>query len=251
LVWTQNAANQCVLTGFVCQPDTNWSYHRERSLPWGNASMRSGCKAFSQLVIKGGGPMVGGAIPGLTVLGSIRKQAVQARGSKPISNIPPWLLYQRLPYVSSCPDFLRWWTAMWKCKLNKPFPPQLASWSWCFVQEDKPQLRHCVICSSPRASYMLCWDVPPPSIWIVHPSPFHVSALIPCLCFSSRPSHLNHLKAFVYSHSFLYNLSPKTEGILTLLWSISYSQTLNFWQISKALLSSAKTDITGRLFWKQ
>jgi hypothetical protein len=24
---------------------------------------------------------------------------------------------------------------MWKCKLNKPFPPQLASWSWCFVQE--------------------------------------------------------------------------------------------------------------------
>ena len=22
---------------------------------------------------------------------------------------------------------------MWKCKLNKPFPPQLASWSWCFV----------------------------------------------------------------------------------------------------------------------
>ena len=42
-------------TGWVlCQLDTGWSYHRERILPWGNASMRSSCKAFSQLVIKGG-----------------------------------------------------------------------------------------------------------------------------------------------------------------------------------------------------
>jgi hypothetical protein len=40
--------------------------------------------------------MVGGAIPGLVVLCSIRKQAKQARGSKPASNIPPWLLHQFL-----------------------------------------------------------------------------------------------------------------------------------------------------------
>ena len=39
---------------------------------------------------------MGGAIPGLVVLGSIRKQAEQARGSKPVSNIPPWPLYQLL-----------------------------------------------------------------------------------------------------------------------------------------------------------
>ena len=38
------------------QLDTSWSYHRERSLSWGNTSMRSSCKAFSQLVIKGEGP---------------------------------------------------------------------------------------------------------------------------------------------------------------------------------------------------
>jgi hypothetical protein len=44
--------------------------------------MRSSCKAFSQLVIKGRGPTVGGAVPGLVVLGSIREQAEQARGSK-------------------------------------------------------------------------------------------------------------------------------------------------------------------------
>ena len=57
--------------------------------------MRSSCKAFSQLVIKGGGqPIVGGAIPGLVDLGSIRKQAEQAKGSKPVSDIPPWPLHQ-------------------------------------------------------------------------------------------------------------------------------------------------------------
>jgi hypothetical protein len=37
--------------------------------------MRSSCKAFSQLVMKWGGPTVGGAIPRLVVLGFIRKQA--------------------------------------------------------------------------------------------------------------------------------------------------------------------------------
>ena len=58
--------------------------------------MRSSCKAFSQLVIKGEGPIVGGAISGLVVLGSIRKQAEQSRGSKPVRNILPWPLYQLL-----------------------------------------------------------------------------------------------------------------------------------------------------------
>jgi hypothetical protein len=58
--------------------------------------MRSSCRAFSQLVIKQGGPLVGGAIFGLVVLDSIREQAEQARGSKPVRNIPPWPLYQLL-----------------------------------------------------------------------------------------------------------------------------------------------------------
>jgi hypothetical protein len=50
----------------------------EKGDSFGNASMRSSCKAFSQLVIKVGEHMVGGAIPGLVVLGSIREQAEQA-----------------------------------------------------------------------------------------------------------------------------------------------------------------------------
>jgi hypothetical protein len=58
--------------------------------------MRSSCKAFSQLVIKGGGPLVGDAIPGLVVLVLLREQAEQARGSKPVRNTPPWSLHQLL-----------------------------------------------------------------------------------------------------------------------------------------------------------
>lgn len=41
-------------------------------------------------------PIVYGAIPGLVVLGSSRKQIEQAMGSKPVSNTPPWHLYQLL-----------------------------------------------------------------------------------------------------------------------------------------------------------
>jgi hypothetical protein len=37
----------------LCPLDTGGSYHREMSFSWGNASTRSRCKAFSQLVIKG------------------------------------------------------------------------------------------------------------------------------------------------------------------------------------------------------
>jgi hypothetical protein len=41
-------------------------------------------------------------------LGSIREQAKQARGSKPVRNIPPWPLHQLLlpDFLSSSPDFL-------------------------------------------------------------------------------------------------------------------------------------------------
>lgn len=35
--------------------------------------------------------MVVGAIPGLVVLGSTRKQAALVRGSKPVNSISPWL----------------------------------------------------------------------------------------------------------------------------------------------------------------
>jgi hypothetical protein len=93
-----------VLASFVSTWHS-WSYHRERSFSWGNASMRSSCKASSQLVIKGERPLVGGTISGLAVLGSIREEAEQARGGKLVRNIPPWPLHQLL-----LPDLLEFQT---------------------------------------------------------------------------------------------------------------------------------------------
>ena len=76
-------------------------------------------------------PIVGGAIPGLVALGSIRKQSEQAMRRKSVSSTPSMTsasapVSRFLPCLSSCPDFLWWWTVMWKCKPNKPFPLQLA-----------------------------------------------------------------------------------------------------------------------------
>jgi hypothetical protein len=49
-----------------------------------------------------------GAISVLVVLDSIREQAEQARGSKPVSNIPPCPLHQLLlpDWLIYSPDFI-------------------------------------------------------------------------------------------------------------------------------------------------
>ena len=47
-------------------------------------------------MIKRGGPIVGSVISGLVVLGPVREQAEQARGGKPVKNIPPWPQHQLL-----------------------------------------------------------------------------------------------------------------------------------------------------------
>ena len=69
--------------------------------------MISNCKAFSQLVINGGGPIMGGAIPELAVLGSIRKQTEQTRGSAPVTSLHGLCISSYvLACLSSSPDFL-------------------------------------------------------------------------------------------------------------------------------------------------
>jgi hypothetical protein len=65
--------------------------------------MRASCGTFSQLVIKGEGLLVGGTISGLVALGSIKEQAEQARGSKPVKNILLWPLHQLL--LPDLPEF--------------------------------------------------------------------------------------------------------------------------------------------------
>jgi hypothetical protein len=74
----------------------SWSYHRERSISWGNASMRFSCKAFSQLVIKMGGPIVGGAVPGLVVLGFYKKAGWASQGRQASKEHPSTALHQLL-----------------------------------------------------------------------------------------------------------------------------------------------------------
>jgi hypothetical protein len=53
-------------------------------------------KCLHEIQLWGIFSIVGGTIPGLAVLGSIREQAEQPRGSKPVKNIPPWPLHQLL-----------------------------------------------------------------------------------------------------------------------------------------------------------
>jgi hypothetical protein len=67
---------------FVCRLDTSWSYHRERSLPWGNASMRSSCKVFSQLVIKGGRSTCGWCHPWAGSPGFYKKASWASQGKQ-------------------------------------------------------------------------------------------------------------------------------------------------------------------------
>jgi hypothetical protein len=68
--------------------------------------MRSSCKAFSQLVIKWGGPLVGGAISGLVALGSIRKQTEEANG-RHANKEHPSMASASAPAFCSSLDFLQ------------------------------------------------------------------------------------------------------------------------------------------------
>jgi hypothetical protein len=72
---------------------------------------------------------MGGGIPGLAILCSIRKQAEQAMMSTPVRWTLSWLLHQLLPPGSSLVwvpvliSFDEQW--QWKCKPNKTFSRQL------------------------------------------------------------------------------------------------------------------------------
>ena len=73
--------------------------------------MRSSCEAFSQLVIKEGGPIVGDAIPGLVVLGSIKKAGRASLGKQFNKQHPSMASASApaskfLPCVSNRSDFL-------------------------------------------------------------------------------------------------------------------------------------------------
>jgi hypothetical protein len=58
--------------------------------------MRSSCKAFFSISDQGGKAPCGWDHLWAGNLGSVREQAEQAWGRKPVKNIPPWLLLQLL-----------------------------------------------------------------------------------------------------------------------------------------------------------
>jgi hypothetical protein len=97
----------------------SWSYHREKSFSWGSASMRSSCKAFSQLVIKGELPLWGCHL----WAGSLGFYKKASQKETPIHGLCISSCF--LTCLSSSPDFL-WWQQ--QCKnvswLN-PFLPNL------------------------------------------------------------------------------------------------------------------------------
>ena len=51
------------------------------------------------------------------------------------------------PCLSSCPDFLQWWTMIWNySKLNKLFPPQLGFGHGVSSLQRKPETAWCFLC---------------------------------------------------------------------------------------------------------
>jgi hypothetical protein len=92
-------------------------------------------------VIKWGGPTVGGTISGLVALGFYKRAGWASQGEQTSKEHPSmasasapafWLAW--VPVLTSFSDELQ----CGKCKLNKPFPPQLPSWSWCLCRNRNP-----------------------------------------------------------------------------------------------------------------
>lgn len=79
-------------------------------------------------MIDRGGQLIVGFIEPLVVLGSMKTDKHPELGSKqdPSKASASAPASRFLSYLSSCPDSLQWRTTVWKCKLNKPLPPQLA-----------------------------------------------------------------------------------------------------------------------------
>lgn len=64
-------------------------------------------------------PIVGGAIFGLVILGSLRKQAERAMWSKPVSSALHDFCISSYSQVPALSGFLQGWTTLWKWKPNR------------------------------------------------------------------------------------------------------------------------------------
>jgi hypothetical protein len=112
----------------MCQLDTGWSYHRERSFRWENASMRSSCGAISQLVIKSWKAPCGWCHPWDGSLGFYKRASWANQGKQASKEHPPmasasapvsWLAW--VPVLTSFGDEQQCGSVSW---IN-PFLPNL------------------------------------------------------------------------------------------------------------------------------
>ena len=82
-------------------------------------------------------PIVGGGIPGLMVLGPIKRQTEWTMRSKAINNTSPWTLHQFLTH-SFCPAWIPVLNSFddaqccGSIRQINPFLPSLL-WSWCSI----------------------------------------------------------------------------------------------------------------------
>jgi hypothetical protein len=99
---------------------------------------------FFQLVIKGGRAHCGWCHPWAGSPGFYKKASWVSHGKQASKEYPQQPLHQLLPpssrfvQVSILSSFW-WWTATWKCTLNKPSILHLASWSWCLCRNKNPK----------------------------------------------------------------------------------------------------------------
>ena len=126
-------------TGWFCVSTWHsWSYHREKSFRWGNASMRSSCKSFSQLVIKAWRALCGWHNLWAGCLGFYKKASWASQGEQASKQHPSMASTSALAFWPAWVSVLTSFDDQQqcgKCKLSKSFPPQLASWSWCLCRK--------------------------------------------------------------------------------------------------------------------
>jgi len=173
--------------------------------------------------------LMGGAIPGLVVRGSVRKQVERVIKNKPVRITPHCLHISSSLQALFLLQFLSWFP--WNHNLNKPFPPQVSlefyhseslitlrhkSITLCLLHRllDKEVLRG--FQSSPIVvQFPLVWcqlsdtvlRIIPLSLPHLPSLPFHPWPIFPCLSFLCRcqTQDLGYTRQILYSNSYLAN----------------------------------------------
>ena len=151
-----------VLGGFVFQLDTIWSYDSERRLPWGNASMKSSCKAFFSISDQGERGHCRWCHPWASSPGFYKK-ASWASQEKQSSKQHPSIPLHQLLSSSSCPVWVPALTSFGD-------EQQCGSVSWINPFLLNLLLGHDVFCRNTKLDWDSTWETQLSSLWLFCPS---------------------------------------------------------------------------------